>query len=107
MEIIVGALAAWGLIMLLWTLAGVMLLPLRRRKQLKLTVLVRGSGEVPELERYIHGLAWLRDIGIVWWDILILEDGLGLESRDTVQRLSDKAQNIDLVSGQELKDWLN
>jgi hypothetical protein len=107
MEIIVGALAAWGLLMLLWTLVGVLFLPLRKRQKLKLTVVVRGQEDSPELERYVRGLKWLRDLGLVWWDILILEDSLSPEARDTARRLSEQEQSVALVSGAKLKDWLD
>lgn len=48
MEIVFGMLAAWGLIMLIWTLVGAVLLPLRRRGDLRLTVFLRGNGR-PQL----------------------------------------------------------
>jgi hypothetical protein len=106
MEIIVGGLAAWGLIMLLWTLFGVLFLPLQKREKLRLTVVIRAKEDAPELERYVRGLKWLRDLGLVWWNILILEDPLSPEARDTARRLSENEQNVDLVTGSELKDWL-
>jgi hypothetical protein len=107
MEIIIGALAAWGLIMLLWTLVGTVLLPLSRRKDLRLTVVIRGSEEAPELERYVRGLLWLRDLGLVWWDILILRDRLSGDALETARRFSEKAQSVELTSGAQLKDWLD
>jgi hypothetical protein len=107
MEIIFGALAAWGLIMLLWTLFGVLLLPLQKREKLRLSVVIRSEEDAPALERYVRGLEWLRDLGLVWWDILILEDALSPEAQDTARRLSEKAQSVDLVTGSELKDWLD
>jgi hypothetical protein len=106
MEIIVGGLAAWGIIMLLWTLFGVLFLPLQKREKLRLTVVIRAQEDAPELERYVRGLKWLRDLGLVWWNILILEDPLSSEARDTARRLSENEQNVDLVTGSELKDWL-
>jgi hypothetical protein len=106
MEIIVGALAAWGLIMLLWTLFGALFLPLQKREKLRLTVVIRAQKDAPELERYVRGLKWLRDLGLVWWDILILEEPLNPGARDTARRISEKEQSVDLVTGSELKDWL-
>ena len=72
MELLVGMLAAWGLITLIWTLAGAILLPIRRRENLRLTVVFRGKAEQTQLEHWIRGLIWLRESGI-WRTAMKLE----------------------------------
>lgn len=106
MEIVVGILAAWGLIMLLWTLAGAVLLPLGRHKDMKLTALVRGRREAPELERYVKGLLWLRDMGIVWWDVVILADHLDEEARERADGLTENERDVSVLSSDMLRDWM-
>ena len=58
MELLVGMLAAWGLITLIWTLVGVVLLPIRRRDNLRLTVVFRGDADQTQLEHRIRGIAF-------------------------------------------------
>lgn len=73
--------------MLLWALAGVMLLPMRYRRDLSVTVVIRGQGEALWLERQIRGFLWLRESGVLWWDVLILDVGLTENARDRARRL--------------------
>lgn len=104
MEIIVGVLAAWGAIMLAWTLAGVLLLPLGNR--LPMAVVVACRGESPWLEPYVRGLVWLRETGLIQWDILLLDSGLGPEARTVAQSLSRRYCQVQLISPAEFKEWM-
>lgn len=106
MEILVGALAAWGLLMLIWTAAGVLLLPLGRRRDSALTVVLRCSGDAAWMERQIRGLLWLRDSGILWWNILILDMDMNDEARDRAVRLVREQSQIHLMNLDELKEWM-
>lgn len=47
------------------------------RGDLRLTVFLRGNGDPNCLERWLRGLVWVRESGLIWWDIVILSDGLG------------------------------
>ena len=107
MEIVLGVLAAWGLIMLVWTLVGAVLLPLRRRDDLRLTLFLRGRGEPDELERWIRGLIWVRESGLIWWDIVIASDGLGEESSSVVSRLAGQHADVFMGTIDEIKDWMD
>lgn len=102
MEIVVGALAAWGLLMLLWTLLGLCLLPLSRRKDLSLTVVVKSQAEPLMLERYIKGLLWLRDLGLIWWRIVLLTDTKDVGTR----LLPDCFGQVEIMSPEEFSDWV-
>ena len=106
MNIIVGVLAAWGLIMLLWTLFGVLLLPLRRRDDTRITVLLGGSSCSRYMERYLRALLWLRNAGILWWDILIISDGLSMDVLEQLDMMMYKESHIDMVSLGQLKEWM-
>lgn len=106
MELIVGALAAWGLIMLLWTLAGLIALPLKPRDDIELYVFVRGKGAVPALPRYIKALLWLRNLGLLWWHVAVVTDELDKETLMGVDYLLKGTGDTSLVSIENLKDWM-
>ena len=103
MEIFVGALAAWGLLMLVWTVMGLLVLPLGRREDSDLTVVLRCSGEATWLERQVRGLTWLRDSGVLWWNIMILNAGLSAEAKDRALRLAQEHSGIEYQEQQ--KEW--
>lgn len=104
MEIVVGALAAWGLIMLIWTLAGVFLLPLNRR--IPLTVVLHCRGESPWMERCLQGVLWLRNSGMLWWTVLILDEGLSGEGQDRAKRLAQEQSQVLVMDLEDLKEWM-
>lgn len=106
MDIVVGVLAAWGIIMLFWTLLGVLLLPLRRRDDTMMTVVLRGSTRSRYMERYLRGLLWLRNSGLLWWDILVVPDGLPMDTLERLDMMMYKESHVDMVSLCELKDWM-
>lgn len=106
MDIFIGVLAAWGGVMLAWTVMGLLLLPLARRRDIRITAVVRSRDDGPYLEQYIRGLMWLRDLGPLWWDIAILEDGLSPEARQRALDLTEKENNSAVVAAEELLDWM-
>lgn len=106
MELFLGILAAWGGVMLVWTVLGIFLMPLTRRKDIRITAVIRSTGEGGYLEQYIRGLMWLRDLGPAWWDIAVLEDDLSQEACDRAQRLTEKECNSAVLSAEELLDWM-
>ena len=106
MELLIGGLAAWGLIMLLWTLLGAVLLPLSRRKDMNLTVILRGQGDAPLMERWLRGILWLRDMGLVWWNIVILSDRLDDSALHRARALEEKYDHVCVISTDMLKDWM-
>lgn len=106
MDILVGALAAWGGLMLVWTLIGVALLPLSRRKDIHLTVVLRGRGDAPRMEQYVKGILWLRDMGFLWWDVAILADELDPEAKSRALHLTEKEAHSAVILADELIDWM-
>lgn len=105
MDILIGILAAWGLIMLLWTLAGALFLPLSRREDTRLTVLIESKGDAPRLEHFLKGVIWLRDMGLIWWNVVILSDHLSQEARQRAERLTEE-QNVAVLTMDTLQDWM-
>lgn len=79
--VLIGALAAFGLVCALWTIAGA-LLPGRRGGAV--TVLCRpGLQEAPAVRRY----GWLRDLGLLCEPILLVDCGLSEVERKELCRL--------------------
>lgn len=106
MEIVVGALAAWGVIMLFWTLLGVLYLPLRRRDDTAMTVVLQAKRGSRALERYLKGLVWLRNTGFVWWDIVVITDGLTMDELEAVDYTAQQESHVHLVGLENLTDWM-
>ena len=106
MEIVVGILAAWGVIMLFWTLLGGLLLPLRRRDDTMMTVVLQGGSGSHHMERYLRGLLWLRNSGVLWWDILVVPDGLPMDTLERLDMLMYKESHVYMVSLGQLKEWM-
>lgn len=105
MEIVFGVLAAWGIITLAWMLAGAVLLPLGNR--LPMAVVLGCGGEALWLERYVRGLIWLRDLGLLRWRVLLLLDqGLDPEGRELAQALSARYHQVELLGPEEWKKWM-
>lgn len=106
MEIVIGTLAAWGLLMLVWTLAGVLLLPLSRNRDSAMTVVLRCRGDARWLERQVRGLIWLRDSGFLWWDILILDLNMESDAKERATQLVQKQDHVVLMNLDEVKEWM-
>lgn len=103
MELLLGILAAWGLLMLIWTVAGTLLLPLRRRDHLRLTALIQGKGSWPKLERWIRAVLWLRESGFLWCDIVVIGKELDGESKEALQRFIASHPQVRMVESR--KEW--
>ena len=103
MELLVGILAAWGLIMLIWTAAGTLLLPLRRREHLRLTALIQGKSDWARLERWLRGLLWIRESGFLWWNIVVVTEQLDADCKEALWRYVEKHPQVTAVESRE--DW--
>ena len=67
---------------------------------------VQGQGDARWLERQLRGLVWLRDSGLLWWDILILDLGLEQDALLSAQRLAERLDNVVLMNLDEVKEWM-
>lgn len=106
MELLVGILAAWGLIMLLWTLLGAAFLPLSRRDDTKLTVLLRASGKDHWSLHYVRGLLWLRNAGLIWWDIVVVAEDENSQLSGAMEVIMAKNSHVELIGCSDLKEWM-
>lgn len=106
MEILVGILVAWGAVMLVWTLLGLFLMPLTRRKTIKITAVVQAVGAPRFMEQYIRGLLWLRDMGLLWWNVAVVADQLDPETVQQTQRFLEKESSAVVIAAEDLLDWM-
>lgn len=70
-NIMVGLALALGIVLLIWSIRGLMLTPVKDSSAIGLTMLVRLSGADPGLEHCLDGLIWLRENGTIKADIRI------------------------------------
>ena len=106
MDILIGSLAAWGLITLLWVILGVVFLPVSRHDDSNITVILRGQGSASFLPLQLRGIVWLRELGFVWWDIYILCDDLDCELIERLSVYAEKHNQIYLIDHHQLIDWM-
>lgn len=106
MEIFIGVLAAWGAVMLAWTVLGLLLMPLTRRRDIRITAVVHGQGKDTFLVPYIRGLLWLRNLGLLWWDIAVVADQFAPGTVQQVEKFLEKESNAAAVTASELLDWM-
>lgn len=106
MELFIGILAAWGMIMLLWILVGVALLPLSRRDDTKITVFLYSSGKNLFLPHYLRGLLWLRNTGLVWWDVVVIAEEQSELLLDYMEVIMAKHSHVEMIGSSDLKEWM-
>lgn len=70
-NIMVGLALALGIVLLIWSIRGLLLTPVKGSSALDLTVLVRLRGTEVGLEHCLDGLIWLRENGTLKADIRI------------------------------------
>ena len=68
---VVGLAIAVIILLLLWSIKGLLLTPVSRGKSTDITITLRIAGSEPELEHTLKGLVWLRDNGTLKADIII------------------------------------
>lgn len=87
-EVFVAIFAALGLIALLWTAYGAMLMPVGRVETLELRLIASGDGT--DVEQMIRGLCWLKRAGLLRGKVVILDRGLTPKGRADVEYLCSK-----------------
>lgn len=83
LQILLCVLAAGGLVLLCWSVAGWIL----GGSQLPLNVHCVVSGDAPELEQLTHRMHWLQSSGILTLELVILDDGLTQDGRRRAEML--------------------
>ncbi|MGI5936529.1 MAG: hypothetical protein ACOX7I_06995 [Oscillospiraceae bacterium] len=95
-DIIIAAVVAAAIILLMWLLRGVMLTPVKKGKNQKLTVTLKVTGPSPELENTVDGLLWLVRNGTLPAEIVIEDAGMDSETRQAAELLCSRGAIINI-----------
>ena len=72
-EILIAILAVCGVLLILWTVTGLLLKPAGGRS---LRMLLAVQGDAQELEHAVRGVAWLRETGLCVAGLTVIDCGL-------------------------------
>ena len=97
-QIVIAALMCAALGILFWILKGKMITPVKAYGDFRLAMVIRVSGEAPELEHTVDGLLWLCDNGTADFDIIIADSGLETDARKMTELIVKKSRRITLCS---------
>jgi len=92
MMVIFSLLAAAGLVLVVWCLAGRLLLPAHG-----VLVCCRVRGDAPELEQTVRSLSWLVESGLLRATLCIADCGLTPEARARAEALAARRRYIEIV----------
>ena len=104
MEILLAILAALGTAVLLWCVAGLILLPVSGCDML---TLLRVGGFCPELECRVRGFLLLQRLGLLDARLVLVDCGMGAETAEIARRLAADHDTVELVSAADLKTYLD
>ena len=104
-KILLCAVASGLVVLVLWSLRGTLLLPVRcgRHSRLEFRLLV--TGPEPGLEETLGALVWLRENGTLKGSIVIEDRGMDAETREMARLLSRRWDCVSL--GWDGEEWTN
>ncbi len=88
--IAVGFSAAAVLWLIIWSVKGLMLTPVRLGRNTDTELVLRISGAEPMTEYTLRSLIWLRENGTLRADILIKAENIDEETRSVLRRFSEQ-----------------
>ena len=103
MEILLAILACGGVILLLMALWGLLL----RGQDGETLLLLRLSGDAPDLERRVRRAGWLRSLGFGELQAVLLDCGLSPEARRRAERLAAPETDLHLLAEQDLLTYFD
>lgn len=103
LTILTAGLAACGLLLLLWSVAEAMLLPLPREDAVLVAPLQGGAAEV---ERQIRGCRWMREHRGLRAQIIWIDRGLTPEGQEAAARLLRDAACEQLCAAGQAAEYL-
>ena len=80
----------------------IIICPVRPGKGERLQAVLRVSGSAPCLENTLRGLLWLRSSGRVKMGIVVVDEGMDEDTRQTAQLLCGEENGIVLI---RKKEW--
>ena len=81
-----------------WLLYGIILCPVKPGRGERLEAVLRVKGSAPCLENTLRGLMWLRGSGRVDMAIVIVDEGMDEDTRQTAELLCDEGSGVALIS---------
>lgn len=101
-------LAAFGLsvafMLLLWSLKGFLLKPVKPQKDLKVTVLITANEAASGLEQEVKNLRWLKNDGRLDAELIIVDTGMDAEAAQTAALLSHDDPSVMLCRPGEIEN---
>ena len=88
-------------VLLFVMLYEILLSPIRPGKGERLEARLRVSGDAPGLENTLRGLLWLKSSGKVRMEIVIVDEGMGADTRQTAELLCREGTGVRLKSARE------
>lgn len=107
MQIIMAGVICLSLLTLLWQVKGRLLrCPTGYHGDEHMTVTVSVCGSAPRLENTVARLMWLRKNGDLPAEILLVDDGMDLDTARAARLLSEKSDEIHLCTPDQLEFFI-
>lgn len=103
-EVITAFVLSLSFLLLLWTIKGLLLRPIKVGKNSKVSVIIAAGENSENLESEIRGLRWLRDDGILRADVLIVDTGMDDETAQIALSLSRSNPAIMICKPNEIEN---
>ena len=78
--------------------------PVKPGKGERLQAVLRVSGSAPGLENTLRGLLWLQSSGRVHMSIVIVDEGMDSDTRQTAQLLCCEKNGVRLMNAREMEN---
>jgi len=103
--VIVCILSGLGLASLIWSLVGAFLLPVKGGESCRVHMVADAKGDCGQLQNLVRSMEWILDLGIIDFDIIIVDNGMEQQSLQSARILANK-ENVSLCVPQQLQDKL-
>ena len=81
-----------------WLLYGIIICPVKPGRGERLEAVLRVKGSAPCLENTLRGLMWLRGSGRVDMAIVVVDEGMDEDTRQTAELLCGEDSGVALIS---------
>lgn len=89
-EIIIAAAVCAAVAAVIYSVKGLLLTPVLRREDADVFAVIRAKSEAAGLEQTMRGLMWLKDSGKADMGLIIVDDGMTLETRRRAELLASR-----------------
>ena len=84
-----------------WLLYGIIICPVKPGRGERLEAVLRVKGSAQCIENTLRGLMWLRGSGRVDMAIVVVDEGMDADTRQTAELLCGKENNVVLIEKEE------